>query len=403
MLKRFRVNNFRSLLNVEFRPVGVNVLIGPNNAGKTNLCSALRFLGLTASMSLEDAIRTSVGETWNIRNVYTPEENVEIEMDCSLPYEGETIDFEYSLSLAVRAKSSVSGQVLHLSRELLRVTGVGFTQTPLIENVGSGEIRLIEEGWHATPPSQPLGFVQDYISLPGQGRTHTTSLCMLGPAMGRLAKLFGEYLQSWAYYAFSPYSLRSPAVARESPILFSDGKNLTRTYFSLHNEKPRMEKKLIEIIKTLEPRLDLLTYMSPDPESVFLFMEDQKGNRFSTQSMSDGTLRFMAMAYLILSGEDSNSESLPGLTIIEEPENGLYVGHLKPLFERLVAPGRRDQFIFTTHSPYFIDLFDSCLEGVHLVKPGVPSSEIRKLDVEKTKKLLAEMSLGEMHFREMLG
>ena len=70
MLKRFRVNNFRSLLNVEFRPVGVNVLIGPNNAGKTNLCSALRFLGLTASQPLEDAIRASVGETWNIQNVY---------------------------------------------------------------------------------------------------------------------------------------------------------------------------------------------------------------------------------------------------------------------------------------------------------------------------------------------
>jgi hypothetical protein len=33
----------------------------------------------------------------------------------------------------------------------------------------------------------------------------------------------------------------------------------------------------------------------------------------------------------------------------------------------------------------------------------VPSSEIRKLDTEKTKKLLEEMSLGEMHFREMLG
>jgi hypothetical protein len=37
------------------------------------------------------------------------------------------------------------------------------------------------------------------------------------------------------------------------------------------------------------------------------------------------------------------------------------------------------------------------------VKPGVPSSEVKKLDPEKTKKLLHEMSLGEMHFREMLG
>ena len=101
--------------------------------------------------------------------------------------------------------------------------------------------------------------------------------------------------------------------------------------------------------------------------------------------------------------EEAGPDSLPGLTIIEEPENGLYVGHLKPLFEKLAGPGRRGQFIFTTHSPYFIDLFDSCLEGVHLVKPGVPSSEIKKLDIEKTGKLLDEMPLGEMHFREMLG
>jgi len=400
MLKRFRVNNFRSLLNVEFRPVGVNVLIGPNNAGKTNLCSALRFLGLTASQSLEDAIRASIGETWNIRNVYTAQENVEIEVECSLPYKGETIDLDYSLSLAVRAASSASGQALSVSREILKATGAGFAQTPLLENI-DGEVRSTSEGWSEKSEPHPKGSALGHWteSLP----TGTTALCQLPPVTAGLAGLFRMYLLNWSYYAFSPYSLRSPSVVRESPVLFSDGKNLTRTYFSLHNERPRAENKLIEIIRTLEPRLDLFTYASPDPDSVFLFMEDQKGNRFGTQSISDGTLRFMAMAYLVLAGEDSGPSSLPGLTIIEEPENGLYVGHLKPLFERLVAPSRKDQFIFTTHSPYFIDLFDSCLEGVHVMKPGVPSSEIKKPDIEKTKKLLEQMPLGEMHFREMLG
>jgi len=386
MLKRFRVNNFRSLLNVEFRPAEVNVLIGPNNAGKTNLCCALRFLGLTASQSLEEAIRASVGETWNIRNVYAPEENVEFELECSLPYKGKTIDFEYSLSLAVHTKSSPHGQVLDVSRETLKATGAGFTQTPLLESNGD-EVRSAMEVGHWTE-RLPAG---------------TTGLCQLHPATEGLTGLFKGYLLNWSYYAFSPYSLRSPAVVRASPVLSSEGKNLTRTYFSLHNERPRLEQKLIEVIRTLEPRLDLFTYTSPDPDSVFLFMEDQKGNRFGAQSISDGTLRFMAMAYLILSGEEAGPDSLPGLTIIEEPENGLYVGHLKPLFEKLAGPGRKDQFIFTTHSPYFIDLFDSCLEGVHLVKPGVPSSEIKKLDIEKTRKLLDEMPLGEMHYREMFG
>jgi len=399
MLKRFRVNNFRSLLNVEFRPVGVNVLIGPNNAGKTNLCSALRFLGLTASQSLEDAIRTSVGETWNIQNVYAADQDIEMEIECSLPYKGETIDFEYSLGIAVRAKAPGSSRVLQVSREVLKATGAGFAQTPLLENA-NGSAKMILEAWFRNPQSRPKGAGNHVASSPS---TEETMVCKLHPFAGEYAGLFREYLRGWGYYAFSPYSLRSPVVVRESPVLLSDGRNMTRTYFALHNERPRLEKKLIEIIRTLEPRLDLFTYMSPDPDSVFLFMEDQKGNRFSAQSISDGTLRFMAMAYLILAAEDSQGDSPPGLTIIEEPENGLYVGHLKPLFERLVAPGRKDQFIFTTHSPYFIDLFDSCLEGVHLVKPGVPSSEIKKPDIEKTKKLLPEMSLGELYFRGMLG
>lgn len=398
MLKRVRVNNFRSLLNVEFRPVGVNVLIGPNNAGKTNLCSAIRFLGLTASQPLEDAIRTSVGETWNIRNVYTPDQNIEIEVECSLPYEGETVDFDYSLSLAVRAEPLLSGQTLRVSKEILTATGAGFAQTELIRNVG-GQVSLFDEGQfreHRTP-AHP-------ISVEITGWRDTTMLYHLYDlGANPCASFFKAYIQNWAYYNLNPPSLRSPEVVRETAGLLSDGQNLTRTFFSLHNEKPRMERKLIDAIRTLEPRLDLFTYSSPDPEHVYLYMEDQKSSRFGVQSISDGTLRFMAMAYLLLSGEDSRPDSVPGLTIIEEPENGLYVGHLKPLFERLAAPGRKDQFLFTTHSPYFIDLFDSCLEGVHLMKPGMPSSEIRKLDTEKTKKLLEEMSLGEMHFREMLG
>jgi AAA15 family ATPase/GTPase len=91
------------------------------------------------------------------------------------------------------------------------------------------------------------------------------------------------------------------------------------------------------------------------------------------------------------------------LTIIEEPENGLYVGHLKPLIERIDPSGENGQFIFTTHSPYFIDLFDDNLDGLHLMKPGRPSSVLVKPDPQKTSAMLEKMPLGEMHFREMLG
>ena len=43
MLQEFRVDNFKSLINIVFKPQEINLLLGKNNSGKTNLCQALQF------------------------------------------------------------------------------------------------------------------------------------------------------------------------------------------------------------------------------------------------------------------------------------------------------------------------------------------------------------------------
>jgi hypothetical protein len=47
-------------------------------------------------------------------------------------------------------------------------------------------------------------------------------------------------------------------------------------------------------------------------------------------------------------------------------------------------------------------LFDKCLEGVHVIKPGVPSSVLGQPHPRKIKQLLEDMTLGELHFRDLL-
>jgi predicted ATPase len=116
-------------------------------------------------------------------------------------------------------------------------------------------------------------------------------------------------------------------------------------------------------------------------------------------SASDGTLRFMALGYIILNNARQDN---PSLTIIEEPENGLYVRHLKPLFELIEPTGTGGQYIFTSHSPYFIDLFDTNLENVTLMEDRRTHSALVKPDPARVGKYLEEMPLGELHFREML-
>lgn len=160
---------------------------------------------------------------------------------------------------------------------------------------------------------------------------------------------------------------------------------------------------MILALKTLEPKLDLFSFSSPDPEHIYLFLEDEKGNRFGTRSASDGTMRFLGITCVILTAEEAVTDKFPPpLIVLEEPENGLYVGQLKPLIERIDPLCSNGQFVFTSHSPYFMDLFDGQLEGVNLIKPGVPSSTIARINTDKIRGLLKEMSLGEMHFRELL-
>jgi len=402
MLKRLRVNNFRSLLNVEFRPAGINLLVGPNNAGKTNLCYALRFVGRSSEQPLDAALLATIGERWNVTNFYVPEaRQLDFEIECSIPYRGEPLSFSYNLRLeSIRAdnRSDTAGaESLTVVEESLKASGGRFADTTLLEN-RAGRVRMLhEEGFVSRHPNSPF-----YAEA--KTGTNATMLSQLFELENNpRAILFRRYLRSWAYYSFNPEMLRLPDVARDDGALLSNGANLSRAVFDLHNQKPRLERKLIEAVRKVEPKLDLFSFSAPDPEHVHIFGEDEKVRRFSARSMSDGTLRFLAIAYVILmAGQGVESEGFAPLVLIEEPENGLYVGHLKPLLQRIEADGTLGQFIFTTHSPYFVDLFDKCLEGVHLLKPGVPSSVLVQPDAAKLKQLLEEMTLGEIHFHEML-
>src|SRR5207247_706869 len=129
---------------VEFRPVGLNLLIGPNNAGKTNLCSALRFLGLTALGPLENAAKSALGEIWNISNVYVTEKVIELEVEATLSDEGEHLEFDYLLRVAAEQDPSSLRQSLQVSEEVLKLTGGKFKQTPLLEN-RNGQAKLLHE------------------------------------------------------------------------------------------------------------------------------------------------------------------------------------------------------------------------------------------------------------------
>ena len=391
MLDRFWVSNFKSLVNVEFRPAGVNLLVGANNAGKTNLCHALRFLALTARMPLDDAAKQCTAEPWNLPNVHSAEDVIELAADCTLQSEGDNLQFFYNLKLVGQRNSGskLAGRPFSVRGETLRVTGGRLVDQVLLQNT-DGEVRLFHE-------------VERYEVRTTAPAAATMLYRLYDLQTNRRANLFKRYLSSWAYYSLDPIELRSNVATPMDRVLEPTGSNLCSVLHTLHGERPRDERKLVEAARLMEPRLDLLSFQAPDPEHVYMFFEDKHSHRFGVQNVSDGTLRYLALCFLIL-GNRQESAALPAppLVMIEEPENGIYVGHLKPLFEKIEPSGAQGQFIFTSHSPYFIDLFDGALDGLHVVRMGPGHSTVLRPDRVKLEGLLGQFSLGEMHFRGLL-
>lgn len=349
-------------------------------------------------------------EPWNLLNVYTTSDTVELEVEANILSEGEELQFSYRLAVSGR-KAQISGKSsarpFRVEYESLKLSGRDFDGTVLMENK-AGSVRLLHEKRYLLPSDQVISTENRPSNLwayvETSAPTDATMLFRLYDLeTNRRANLFKRYLNSWTYYSFDALRLRSSAATPMDRKLKADGSNLCSVLYTLHSERPRDEKKLVEAVRLLEPRLDLLSFQSPDPEHVYMFFEDKEGHRFGVQNISDGTLRFIAMSYLVIANRSSEDRdrAVP-LIMLEEPENGIYVGHLKPLFQKIDPSGIDGQFVFTSHNPYFIDLFDGLPEGLNVVRIVGNESQVQKPDPDKIKKQLGSFSVGDMHFRGLL-
>lgn len=408
MLREFRVDNFKSLINVVFEPRSANLLIGRNNSGKTNLCQALRFVSRSSLLELKEAARVAAGVPLGMTNFALQEPNIDFTIRAELPRGGGRLTFEYEL--AVSPPRPDSGETaVRLEREILRVDGGAFDDTVLLEN-DSGQGRLLNEknpGIYAPPTAD----VSTYV-----GTTAPTDATMLqrlcDVEANPTANLFKRYLTGWEYYDLAPAALKTSLhqpgeiVVRSDGgnkpgeiVVRSDGGNLASVLFELKSADERQYRKLMEVVRHVDPTFDIINFGRGRKNNVFMFFEDQDGHPLPAKIASSGTLRFLALAYVLL----VQPRAVPSpLYLIEEPENGLHVGVLKTLFEMADPPPAGPQLVFTSHAPYFIDLFDDRLDGIFLFDRDKGHTSITRPDPARVKARLEDFPLGEQHFRDML-
>ena len=389
MLQEFRVDNFKSLINIVFKPQEINLLLGKNNSGKTNLCQALQFVGASSLFALDECAEQVAGGRFGMTNFAFDKSTIDFYLRAEVPYEEEFLVFEYELTIS--PPKSRMGEI-RVDREILTVTGGKFDKTVLLNNI-SGRIQLLDE-------KDFMDGMENYFET-SASRDATMLQRLYDSENNVCVNRFKRYLSNWICYDLSATAMRGSNYKPNEVFLNSDGSNLASVLYWLKTHNERDYRKLMKVMQVIEPKFDIINFPVGSESVVVMLFEDSERYSLPFWKASNGTLRFLALSYVLLIQSQRVMDSRP-LFMIEEPENGIYVGFLKTLLE-MTDRSQGPQIFFTSHAPYFIDLFDGYLDGIFVLNRDEQHTSITQPDIDKVEKRLEDLPLGEQHFREMLG
>ena len=118
---------------------------------------------------------------------------------------------------------------------------------------------------------------------------------------------------------------------------------------------------------------------------------------FDVSSLSDGTLRFIALATLFLQPESYR----PSVILVDEPELGLHPFAVAMLASLVKQSATSTQVILSTQSPLLLDHFDPT--DVLVADRADGGTSLRRLDVKKLESWLEDYSLGQLWEKNELG
>ena len=391
MLREFRVDNYKSLINVTFKPQSMNLLLGLNNAGKTTLCEAIKFAAMTPVWTLDQCADWVAGGRLGITNFFFDKSTIDLAIKAEIPFEGQLLLFDYELSIAAVSGAAPDAR-FEVESERLSVTGGKFQSVTLLENTRRG-VKLLHEGDFV------LGDKVNLVETTAP-RDATMLNRLYDLETNARSNAFKRYLASWQYFALSADAVRGSQHNPSDPTLHPNGSNLASAIYHLKTVDERSYRKLLDYVRKIEPSIDVINFRAGSESSIFMFFEDSFGHVLPASRASAGTLRYLALVYVLLVQPGLKRNPL---IIVEEPENGLYVGYLNDLIAMADQAIGKPQIIFTTHAPYFIDLFEDRLDSLFLMRRTKENSILTQPDKETIKARLAEFPLGEQHFRKMLG
>ena len=380
MITSIQLINWKSFADATLYLDPLTVLIGTNASGKSNILDALEFIRRIASGVGVDAALAGSGELPPLRGgragaVLYGAKQFSIKLQISV----DNHDYEYSISVVTKKNTA----------EIVAESLYSVDDNIYIANI-TDEIRIaspyIDLGLSfllRTPNSALLPFTSSEFPK------HSENINKIAKELGNL-------------FPFKPMPERMRVPTPLSDNLEYNGSNIAG-FLANHVNKNEIESQLIKFVKEL-PEGDISLVWAQTigltENKAELYCKESWGNAkqgtiIDANSMSDGTLRFIAILVAVLTME-------PGCLIaIEELDNGLHPSRAELLLRGLKELGakRGVDVLAVTHNPALLNALGPrgvpFVSVVHRDKQG--KSVITLLeDVDQLPKLMASGPLGEL-------
>ena len=397
MLTRLKITGFKNLLDIDLSFGPFTCIAGGNAVGKSNLFDAIMLLSALADRPLIEAamsVRDEGGRGTDIRTLFhlSPDgfvEKMRLEAEMIVPPSGyddlgqaaqASITFlRYSVELAYKPGGLDNLRPgIHLTHETLEHINLGDAWRHLPFEHSLRWRKSVVTGRRTSPfistVEAPEGNTVRLHQEGSGGRTRSvlaaslprTVLSTVNAAESPTAVLARREMQSWRLLQLEPSALRAPDSFTAPTHVASEGSHLPATLYSLARQKQDADDPVndVNVYAKVSNRLSELVEdvrqigvdRDDARELLTLYVISKDGTQHPARSLSDGTLRFLALAVL------ESDPGARGVLCFEEPENGIHPERIVAMIELLrdlavdanVEVGENNplrQVVINTHSP----------------------------------------------------
>jgi len=389
---------------IELRPL--NILIGANGSGKSNLIEIIGLLSkLPDKDPWSDVIRTGGAQEWvwkgKSANGVPPFLSVAMtdgDNGVRSPFAmSEHRPLYYSISLsALQGGFDVRNErfvEIGEGTDPTRATSDSFERDS--RSQGDDEIAwmLAKEISPSGKPSIPAE--RSVLSVLGREPYFSTHY----PRMRELADAFEQFAfyRDWTFGHKSETRQLQPA-GLDSYRLASDSINLAQVLKAMRDRgDSAVFERLIELARSFyEPLKDVDTELVGTSLRIMV-KEVGLTSRTPAERLSDGTLRWLTLLIILL------DPTPPPVICIDEPDLGLHPDMFPTLADLLCEASARTQLIVTTHSRSLLDSFTDHPDAVCICEKVDGSTVIERLDAERLRIWLDKYSLGKLWASGQIG